>query len=87
MAEFGETSLSGKYRRNPPKRGPFGEGEIYLREDARPVSVSPYQLSGERREALDALVGKAIEQGKLEAGKGPWNTPAFPVPKKVPQTY
>ena len=82
--EFGGTSLSGKYLSNPPKRGPFGEGEIWLRPDARPVSVPPFQLSGERREALDLLVGKGMEQGKLEPGKGPWNTP---VPQKVPHTY
>ena len=87
IAEFGKTSLSGKYLSNPPVRGPFGEAEILLRPDAHPVSVPPFQLSGERRDALDALVGKAIEVGKLEAGKGPWNTPAFPVPKKVPHTY
>lgn len=87
IAEFGATSLSGKYLRDPPVRGPYGEAEILLRPDAKPVSVPPYQLSGERRDALDSLVGSAIEQGKLESGKGPWNTPAFPVPKKVPHRY
>ena len=88
LAEFGDNSLSGKYPTDPlPIRGPFGEGEIWLKPEARPVSVPPYQLNGERREALDQLVGKAIEQGKLEAGKGPWNTPAFPVPKKNPGSY
>ena len=87
IAEFGATSLSGIYPVDPPKRGPFVEGEILLRPDARPVSVPPFQLNGERRLALDALVGKAIEQKKMEPGKGAWNTPAFPVPKKVPGSY
>jgi hypothetical protein len=87
MKEFGETSLSGKYMPNPPKRGPFGEAEIWLKPDAKPVSVPPYHIAGERRDALLDLVEKAREMGKLEDGKGPWNTPAFPVPKKTPGTY
>ena len=88
IKEFGDTSLSGKYPPHPlPVRGPFGEGEIWLEKGARPVSVPPFHLTGERRDALDKLVGECISQGKLESGKGPWNTPAFPVPKKVPGTY
>ena len=88
IKEFGDTSLSGKYPKHPlPVRGPFGEGEIWLMPDAKPVSVPPFHLAGERRDALDSLVGKCIDQGKLETGRGPWNTPAFPVPKKVPGTY
>ena len=88
MQEFGDTSLSGVYPKHPlPVRGPFGEGEIWLQPGAKPVSVPPFHLTGERREALDTLVGKCIEQGKMESGRGPWNTPAFPVPKKVPGTY
>ena len=85
--EFGESSLSGQYMPDPPVRGPFGEGEIWLKEDARPVSVPPFHLNGERREALDQLVGKCIDMHKLEPGKGAWNTPAFPVPKKTPGSY
>ena len=87
IAEFGDSSLSGKYLPDPPVRGPFGEGEIWLKEDAKPVSVPPFHLNGERREALDQLVGKCIDLHKLEPGKGAWNTPAFPVPKKTPGTY
>ena len=68
-------------------RGPFGEGEIWLKPDARPVSVPPFHLNGERREALDSLVGECIARKKLEPGKGAWNTPAFPVPKKTPGSY
>ena len=87
LAEFGDSSLSGKYPVNPPVRGPYGEGEIWLQPDAKPVSVPPFHLHGERRDALDQLVGDCILQGKLESGKGAWNTPAFPIPKKVPGTY
>ena len=32
-------------------------------------------------------MGKCIDLHKLEPGKGAWNTPAFPVPKKTPGTY
>lgn len=85
--EFKDTALSGKYLPNPPVRGPFGEAEIWLKPDAKPVSQPPFQLTGERRQALAELVEKAREMGKLESGKGPWNTPAFPVTKKVPGTY
>ena len=87
LDEFGQTSLSGKYVPNPPVRGPFGEAEIWLKPDAKPVSVPPYQMTGERRQALIDLVEKARQTGKLESGKGPWNTPAFPVPKKVQGSY
>ena len=88
IAEFGDSSLSGKYPAHPlPVRGPYGEGEIWLQPDAKPVSVPPFHLTGERREALDKLVGDCIAQGKMESGRGAWNTPAFPVPKKVPGTY
>lgn len=68
-------------------RGPYGEGEIWLMPNAKPVSVPPFHLTGESRDALDQLVGKCVEQGKLEPGRGAWNTPAFPVPKTVPGTY
>ncbi len=34
-----------------------------------------------------ALVDEAIEDHKLEDGKGPWNTPSFTVPKKRPGEY
>ena len=85
--EFGKTSLSGKYLPHPPVRGPHGEAEIWLKPDAKPVSQPPYQLTGERRQALADLVEKAREGGKLEDGKGPWNKPAFPVPKKVAGTW
>ena len=43
IKEFGDTSLSGKYPKHPlPVRGPFGEGEIWLMPDAKPVSVPPF---------------------------------------------
>jgi len=60
----------------------LAEAEIWLKKDARPVSLPPYQIYGERRTALDKLVGEALDQHKMERGQVPWNTPIFPVPKK-----
>ena len=82
IEEFGKTSLSGEYLPNPPVRGPDGEAQIWLKPGATPVSMPPYQLTRERRNALTELVDGARASGKLEDGRGPWNTPAFPVPKK-----
>jgi hypothetical protein len=87
LDEFGATSLSGKYLPNPPVRGPFGEAEIWLKPDAVPVSQRPFALNGERREAFRELVAKARAAGKLEDGRGPWNTPGFPVAKKVAHQF
>ena len=33
------------------------------------------------------MVDDYVRQGKLEPGKGPWSSPAFPVPKKKPGEY
>jgi putative transposase len=87
FAEFAGTSLSGVCPVNPPIRGPFGEAEIWLKPDARPVSVPPFRLAGERREAHAKLIDDVVESGKVEPGRGPWNTPSFPVPKKRPGEY
>ena len=89
IKEFGATSLSGKYKPDPPERGPFGTAEIWLKPDAKPVSIPPFRIgaNSEKGRALADLVAKCEEAGKLEDGQGPWNTPAFPVPKKVPGQY
>jgi hypothetical protein len=86
LNEFGDSSLSGKYPGGTTVRGPDGMAEIWLKPDARPVSIPPYRM-GERREVLAELVSAAQACGKLEPGKGPWNTPCFPVPKKTPGTF
>ena len=87
IEEFKGTSLSGIYPRDPPVRGPFGEAEINLKPGAEPVSVPPYRIAGERHEAHAKLVDEGVRDGKLELGKGAWNTPSFPVPKKKPGAY
>ena len=54
--EFGKTSLSGKYPGGKIIRGPDGLAEIWLRPDAKPVSVPPYRM-GDRAKILSDLVG------------------------------
>jgi hypothetical protein len=71
VEEFSTASLSGVYKPNPPVRGPFGEAEIWLKPEATLVSVPPFQLTGERGQALSELVDKSRESGKLEDVKGP----------------
>ena len=85
--EFGNTSLSGVCPVNPPVRGPYGEAEIWLKPDAQPVSVPPYRFAGERREAHARLIEEILQAGKIEPGRGSWNTPSFPVPKKKPVSF
>ena len=46
LEEFQGTSLSGIYPKDPPVRGPFGEAEIWLKKDARLVSMSPTRYMG-----------------------------------------
>ena len=68
-------------------RGPYGEAEIWLKPDAQPVSQPQYRFAGERREAHARLIDDVLKAGKVEPGRGPWNTPSFPVPKKRPGEY
>ena len=85
--EFKDSSLSGVYPKEHPVRGPNGEAEIWLKPGARPVSIAPYPMKGERREALSKLVEDCIREGKMEPGKSAWNLPVFPVPKKKPGEF
>ena len=87
LAEFSESSFCGVCPRDPLIRGPYGEAEIWLKPGAEPISVPPYSFTGERRQAHAELVDQAMAAGKLEPGRGPWNTPSFPVPKKRPGEY
>jgi hypothetical protein len=70
-----------------PVRGPFGEATIELMPGAQPVKQKAFHMHGERGEALAKLVDQYVREGKLEPGKGPWSSPAFPVPKKNPGEY
>ena len=67
---------------NPPARGPYGYGRIELKPGAVPKKGRAISLSGERREAMIALVEEWMRDGKVEDGQGPWSSPAFVVAKK-----
>ena len=87
LQEFNDSSLSGIYPIDPPARGPFGEAEIWLKPNAKPVSVPPFRLTGERERAHAKLMQQAIDMHKYEPGKGPWCAASFPVPKKRPGEF
>ena len=67
---------------SPPVRGPFGEATIQLKPNVVPVKQRAFQIQGERRDAWASLIDRRVEDGKLEDGVGPWNSPSFPVAEK-----
>ena len=63
-------------------RGPDGWGHIELKPGAEPVCRRPIPLTGERYDAMVALVDEWVRDNKVENGRGPWSSPAFVVAKK-----
>ena len=47
----------------------------------------PFQVVGERREAMIKLIEELEKEGKVEKGVSAWCSPAFPVAKKKPGEY
>ena len=80
--DYKENVFTGKTGGSPPIRGPFGEAEIKLKPDAKPISHRPFQITGERKDAWIRLTDEILNEGKVEPGKSPWNSASFPVPKK-----
>ncbi len=65
-----------------PIRGPFGEATINLKPDAIPKKQRPYQILGDRKMRFENKIRRFEEENQwLEDGVGPWNSPAFTVPK------
>ena len=87
LEDFKTSVFTNQSPKERPKRGPHGEATIELKPGAQPIKQRPYQIQGERREALIRMVDKLISEGKLEEGKSAWSSPAFPVPKKKPGEY
>ena len=65
-----------------PIRGPLGEGRIELKAGAIAQKQRAIPLTGERRDAMIALVDDWVASGKVERGYSEWSSPAFVVAKK-----
>ena len=73
--------------RDPPKRGPLGEAELILKDGTQPIGKRPYQVTGERLEALKQMIQELLDCGKIERCTSAWASPAFPVAKKEPGKF
>ena len=89
MTEYKDRVFGTKLPKDPPVRGPanIGEASIEICPGVSAVKQRPFQLVGERREAMIKLVQGLIDEGKIEKGISPWCSPAFPVAKKVLGDY
>ena len=87
LRDYQPTVFSGKTTGNPPVRGPHCEAEIILKPGAVPTKQRAFTIAGERRAAWVKLIDQLLEDGKIEPGHGAWNSPSFPVPKKLPGDY
>jgi hypothetical protein len=81
LEKYSGSVLSGKYIPDPPKRGPFGEAEIWVKPDATPVAIRPYRVGGEKLEAYTKLLKECVDTRKIVPSMGSWNLPTFVVPK------
>ena len=84
LQEYQDTVFADRHNSDPPVRGPFGEATIELKPGVTPVKQRPFRMQGERFEAWKSLIDKLEEDGKIEDGEGPWNSPSFPVQTKTP---
>ena len=84
MEKYAHTDFRDRLDGPPPVRGPLGEAKIEIKPGRPSVKQRPFQLTGERREALIKIIDGLVSEGKLEKGYSAWNSPAFPVPKKNP---
>ena len=87
LMDFAGRVFTSEAPKERPVRGPHGEATIVLKPGTEPVKQRPFQIHGERGDALKGLIAKLIEEGKLEQGVSAWSSPAFPVPKKTPGQY
>ena len=66
---------------DPRIRGPFGIAKIELKEGAKPLHKKFFRCSGEREDALKAMIEKFISRGWIVPSKSEWTSQAFVVPK------
>ena len=83
--DFEGTVLTSQVPHNPPKRGPYGEAKILLKEGAIPVRQKVFGVHGERALAHKKVTQEWLDNGYLElAEESEWLSMTFPVPKKNP---
>ena len=68
---------------DPPARGTHGKATLRLKSNHSPVVGRVINLKGERLEALKDMEKECLMDKKLEAGRGPWRTAAFPIKKEL----
>ena len=83
--DFEGTVLTSHVSHDPPKRGPYGEAKILLKEGAIPVRQKVFGVHGERAAAHKQVTQEWLDNGYLElAEESEWLSMTFPVPKKNP---
>ena len=84
--DFDGTALREEVIPDPPVRGMFGYAYIPLQENAIPTREKPFQMYGERQEALKTIVLDWIDKKFIERpqkGGVEWLSQAFAVPKNL----
>ena len=66
---------------NKPGCTDIVEHRIILRQDAKPVSMSPYRMSPASKEKLEEEVQNLLKDGLIEQSVSEWSSPAMVVPK------
>ena len=83
--DFDGTALREEVFPDPPVRGLYGYAFIPLQENAIPVREKPFQMYGERKEALEKITQEWIDRKFIERptkGSAEWLSQAFAVPNK-----
>ena len=83
--DFDGTALRSEVFPDPPVRGPYGYAHIPLEPNAIPTRAKPFQMYGERNEALKKITQEWVERKFIERppkGGSEWLSPAFAVSKK-----
>ena len=65
LNEYADTVFRPQIYSNPPERFPGGIHTIQLKENVLPHYQRPFQLTGERRKAMEDIVQKWIDFGKI----------------------
>ncbi len=82
LADYKDSVFDIQVRGPPPIRGPFGEATIKLKPGAIPKKQRSYHILGDRKVRFENNIRRFEEENRLlEDGVGPWNSPAFTVPK------